>query len=62
MTEGISRRFADLKTALRRKGIAKSDVDLLIASTAIESSATLVTDDGALVAGDIPDLLVENWL
>jgi tRNA(fMet)-specific endonuclease VapC len=62
ITERISRRFADLKTALRRSGIAKSDVDLLIATTALDCGATLVTDDKALLAGDIPDLAVENWL
>jgi predicted nucleic acid-binding protein len=62
VTERISRRFADLKTTLRRNGIAKSDVDLLIATTALEADATLVTDDGALLAGDIPALLTENWI
>jgi predicted nucleic acid-binding protein len=61
VTEAISRRFADLKTALRQEGIAKSDVDLLIATTAIEHGATLVTNDSALLAGDVPDLLVESW-
>jgi predicted nucleic acid-binding protein len=39
-----------------------SDVDLLIATTALEAGATLVTDDGALLAGDIPALLAENWI
>lgn len=62
VSEAISRRFAELKTALRSKGIAKSDVDLLIATTAVESSAILVTNDSALLAGDIPGLTVENWL
>jgi tRNA(fMet)-specific endonuclease VapC len=62
VTERISRRFADLKTTLRRNGIAKSDIDLLIATTALEAGATLVTDDGALLAGDIPALLAENWI
>jgi predicted nucleic acid-binding protein len=61
VTEAISRRFADLKTTLRRNGIAKSDVDLLIATTALEHTATLITNDSALLAGDIPDLLVESW-
>ena len=62
VTEGISRRFADLKTALRLKGIAKSDVDLLIATTALEHSATPVSNDSALLAGDIPGLAVETWV
>lgn len=62
VTEVISRRFAELKTALRLKGIAKSDVDLLIATTALEHSATLVSNDSALLAGDVPGLAVENWV
>jgi predicted nucleic acid-binding protein len=62
VTEAISRRFADLKTALRLKGIAKSDVDLLIATTALEHGATLVSRDGALLAGDVPGLVVESWV
>jgi len=28
----------------------------------VESSAILVTNDSALLAGDIPGLTVENWL
>ena len=36
-------------------------VDLLIAMTALEHGATLVTNDHALLAGDIPGLAVENW-
>ena len=62
VTEAISRRFADLKTALRQKGIAKSDVDLLIATTALEHGATLVSNDGALLAEDVPGLVVESWV
>ena len=62
VTATVFRRFAALKTALRRNGIAKSDIDLLIATTALDAGATLVTDDNALLAGDIPDLVVENWL
>ena len=54
-------RFAHLKTALRREGTKKSDVDLLIATTALDVGATLVANDSALLAGDIPGLPVENW-
>ena len=61
ITEQISRRFAEIKTALRQKGISKSDVDLLIATTALDIGATLVSDVNALLAGDIPGLVVENW-
>jgi tRNA(fMet)-specific endonuclease VapC len=62
VTEAISRRFAELKTALRLNGIAKSDVDLLIATTALEHGATLVSNDSALLAGDVPGLAVETWV
>jgi predicted nucleic acid-binding protein len=30
-------------------------------ATAVEEGAVLVTDDAALLAGDIPGLTVENW-
>jgi len=36
--------------------------ELLIATTALHHGATLVTDDRALLAGDIPGLSVENWI
>jgi predicted nucleic acid-binding protein len=39
-----------------------ADIDLLIAATAIKEEATLVTDNAALLAGDIPGLTVENWV
>jgi predicted nucleic acid-binding protein len=48
--------------ALRLKGIAKNDVDLLIATTALEHGATLVSNDSALFAGDGPGLVVESWV
>jgi predicted nucleic acid-binding protein len=44
-----------------RQGVIKQDIDLHIAATAIEAGATLVTNDGALLDGTIPDLIVENW-
>jgi predicted nucleic acid-binding protein len=40
----------------------KADIDLHIAATAIEAGATLVTNDGALLDGDIDGLVVENWI
>ncbi|MCP3958895.1 MAG: type II toxin-antitoxin system VapC family toxin [bacterium] len=54
-------RFGDVKAALRRRGINKSDADLLIAATALETDSVLVTDDRALHDGAIEDLEVENW-
>jgi tRNA(fMet)-specific endonuclease VapC len=62
VTPEVTRLFSDLKAALRRRGIVKSDVDLLIATTALDRGATLVTDDQALLSGDIPGLSVENWV
>jgi tRNA(fMet)-specific endonuclease VapC len=62
VTADVTRLFSDIKASLRRRGIAKSDVDLLIATTALDRGATLVTDDQALLAGDIPGLAVENWI
>ena len=50
------------RAALRARGISKSDFDLLIASTALEQNAVLVTDDRALLDGTIAGLKVENWL
>ena len=62
VTAEITRRFSDLKASLRKRGIVKSDIDLLIATTAVHRGATLVTDDQALLAGDIPGLSVDNWI
>jgi predicted nucleic acid-binding protein len=61
VSDAIARRFAGLKAQLRARGRTKQDFDLIIAATALESGSILVTDDGALLAGDIPDLVVENW-
>lgn len=61
-TEAAAQRFGDIKASLRRRGLAKSDADLQIASTAIVEDATLVTDDQALFDGSIPNLRTENWV
>ncbi len=58
----VVERFGVIKSDLRRLGISKSDADLLIASTAAELNAILVTDDRALHDGSIDDLRVENWI
>ena len=45
------------------RGRTKADVDLHLAATAIDAGDTLVTNDGALLAGDIDGLVVaENWI
>jgi tRNA(fMet)-specific endonuclease VapC len=58
----IAERFGLLKARLRRQGLSKSDADLLVASTALQMKATLVTDDGGLRDATAGELKVENWL
>lgn len=55
-------RYAATRALLEARGIVKSDFDLLIACTAAEARATLVTSDRALLDGSIPDLHAVNWL
>lgn len=62
VTRAIADRFGVVKAQLRSRGRLKADFDLMIASTALELGATLVTDDGPLLKGDIAGLLVENWI
>jgi tRNA(fMet)-specific endonuclease VapC len=58
----IADRWGMLKARLRVRGRMKADIDLLIAATALAEEAVLVTDDAALLAGDIPGLTIENWV
>lgn len=58
----IADRFGAIKAELRRRGITKSDADLLIAATALEIEATLVTNDQDLHDGAISRLEVEDWI
>ena len=51
-----------VRAELERKGRSKTDFDLVIACTALEHGATLITNDAALKDGAIGDLLVEDWL
>jgi tRNA(fMet)-specific endonuclease VapC len=62
ITIGSAARFGALKQDLGSRGRVKADIDLHIAATAIEEGATLVTNDGALLAGDIEGLAAENWI
>jgi tRNA(fMet)-specific endonuclease VapC len=59
---GAAGHFGRLKAELRTKGVNKTDLDLLIAATALDLGATLVTNDRALLDGTIPGLSVENWV
>ena len=59
---GAAAHFGRLKAELRAKGINKTDLDLLIAASALDLGASLVTNDRALLDGAIPGLNVENWV
>ena len=61
ITLGAAAHFGRLKAELRTRGIAKSDLDLLIAASAVDLGATLVTHDQALLDGAIQGLTVEDW-
>jgi tRNA(fMet)-specific endonuclease VapC len=62
ITIGSAARFGALKHELGSRGRVKADIDLHIAATAIDEGATLVTNDGALLLGDIDGLTAENWI
>lgn len=55
-------RYAVVRAHVERVGRPKSDFDLVIACTALEQQATLVTHDAALKDGTIEGLVVEDWL
>jgi tRNA(fMet)-specific endonuclease VapC len=62
MTLSLVERYAAVRAAVERRGRRKSDFDLVIACTAIEHGAVLVTNDAALKDGAIEGLVVEDWL
>jgi len=62
LTEPIVGRYGAMRAALRSRGVSKSDFDLLIACTALDQDAVLVTDDRALLDGTMAGLKAENWL
>lgn len=55
-------RYATVRAQVERRGHRKSDFDLIIACTALEHGAMLVTNDSALKDGHIDGLAVEDWL
>jgi tRNA(fMet)-specific endonuclease VapC len=57
----VAARYADVRAAVERKGRSKTDFDLVIACTALEHGATLITNDAALKDGAIEGLVVEDW-
>jgi tRNA(fMet)-specific endonuclease VapC len=54
--------YGSTRASLESRGLVKSDFDLLIASSAIEADAVLVTSDRSLLDGTISGLRTENWL
>jgi predicted nucleic acid-binding protein len=61
MNLSLVERYAIVRAAIERRGRRKSDFDLVIACTAIEHGAVLVTNDAALKDGAIEGLVVEDW-
>jgi tRNA(fMet)-specific endonuclease VapC len=62
VTRPIVERYGIVRADLASRGIAKGDFDLIIACSAMECGATLVTNDGALKDGAISGLVVEDWI
>src|SRR5262245_24208762 len=62
VSDAIADRYGEVRADLQVRGVAKSDFDLLIACTALETDAMLVTADRSLLDGTIPGLRSENWL
>jgi tRNA(fMet)-specific endonuclease VapC len=58
----VAARYAAVRAEVERKGRSKTDFDLVIACTALEHGATLITNDAALKDGAIQNLVVEDWL
>ncbi len=57
----IASRFGQLKALLEKKGIPLADADLLIATTALETSTLLVTGNIKHYQR-IENLTLENWI
>ena len=62
VTEAVAERYSVVRADVERLGRPKSDFDLVIACTALEHGAVLVTNDGSLKDGSIEGLEVEDWL
>jgi tRNA(fMet)-specific endonuclease VapC len=62
VTEAVAERYGIVRADVERRGRPKSDFDLVIACTALEHGAVLVTNDGSLKDGSIEGLEVEDWL
>lgn len=62
LTDRIVDRYGAVRAALESGGTRKSDFDLLIACTALDLDAILVTHDRDLLDGSIVGLETEDWL
>ena len=62
VSDALVERYGAVRAELQTRGRAKSDFDLLIACSALEADAVLVTADRSLLDGAIPGLRSENWL
>jgi tRNA(fMet)-specific endonuclease VapC len=62
VSDAVADRYGAVRADLQTRGVTKSDFDLLIACTALEEDAVLVTADRSLLDGAIPGLRSENWL
>jgi predicted nucleic acid-binding protein len=62
LTDGVIERYGATRADLESRGLIKSDFDLIIACTAVDLDAVLVTSDQALLDGSISGLRTENWL
>ncbi len=62
LTDGVIERYGAIRASLESRGLVKSDFDLLIACTALDLAAVLVTSDQALLDGSIVGLRTEDWL
>ena len=60
-TFATAEHFARLMTDLAARGKTPPRVDLMIAATALELGATLVTHDDDLLSAPIPVLTVVDW-
>jgi tRNA(fMet)-specific endonuclease VapC len=61
LNDNVATIFAKEKSRLKKKGLAVSDFDLLIASIAIENNCILVTNNIKHFE-NISNLSIENWL
>lgn len=55
-------RYGATRAGLESRGVVKSDFDLIIACTALDLDAVLVTNDRSLLDESIVGLRTETWL